>query len=73
MNGEGYELLWEIHGEEWLAYQVAECEAVLARHGMGLFELWAVDRDAAWLAMNSGQPFLEWLEATTGPHQSRRL
>jgi len=71
---ERYELLWELHGEDWLAYQQAECEAVLARHGnMGLFELWAVDQDAAWHAINSGLPFCEWLEAITEPPRSRRL
>ena len=73
MNGEGFELLWAIHGEEWLSYQDAEYEAVLARHGMGLFELWAVDQDAAMLALKSGLPFFEWLEATNEPPRTKRL
>lgn len=64
MNAEGHELLWELHSEEWLGYKGECCDAVLADHGMGLFELYAANPGAAKAAVDAGLDFAEWVEAT---------
>lgn len=60
MNSEGYEILREIHREEWLEYVEAQMQSILDARVQTLFEFFATDRQACLDAVNSAIPFQEW-------------
>jgi hypothetical protein len=73
MIDEKYELQKELYWEEFMEYRFAWCDAVLERHGLNLFDLYAVNEDGAKEAVCGGLMFSEWLDARPREANPKRL